>query len=596
MSIEIYGEDYTEGMGEMRKVVYILLLLLFYGCYKKGHTPCELTKTEQGNAYYGGTFRMNEIENFRNLFPLSITEETSQHIAYQIYEGLIRLSQSDLTVLPCLAETWEKNEDATVWIFHIRKGVKFHDDPCFENGRGRALNAHDIQFCFEKLCTAIPENQQYSATFKDLVLGAAKYYQSTCNNAPQPNGVEGLKLLDDYTLQITLEHPFAGFLNLLATSGCLIYPKEAFMKYGAAQMKIKCVGTGPFQVKNIEEGEIVTLARNPAYWNKDEAGNQLPYLDGLQYTFIKEKKVELAEFRKRNLDMMYRLPVEMIPNILGELDQAKEENFPFEIQIVPAMNVYYFGFQHKSEVFSKKEVRLAFNYAIDRERIVNYTLQGEGVPAIYGIIPPSFKNYESKKLRGYTFDIEKARSYLAQAGYPNGKGFPKLTLQINSGGNDRNIQIAEMTKKMLEQNLNIQLDISILSFSEHLDKLETGQAQFWRSSWNADYPDPAAFLILLYGKGIPENLSDRSSLNSTRYKSVVFDSLFSAAAHETDEKKRYDLYLKADQQGIDDGAIMPLFYDESYRLIQSNIKNFPANAMEYRDLTKVYFVPLEKTM
>lgn len=294
--------------------------------------------------------------------------------------------------------------------------------------------------------------------------------------------------------------------------------------------------------------------------------------------------------------MIYRLPVEMVPNILGELDHAKEGNFPFEIQIVPAMSVYYMGFQHESDVFRKKEVRLAFNYAIDRERIVNYTLQGEGVPAIYGIIPPSFKNYESKKLTGYTFDVEKARNYLAAAGYPNGKGFPKLTLQINSGGNDRNIQIAEMTKRMLEKNLNIQLEVSVLSFAEHLDKLETGQAQFWRSSWNADYPDPAAFLILLYGKGVPENLSDRSSLNSTRYKSAVFDSLFSAAAHETDEKKRYDLYRRADQQGIDDGAIMPLFYDESYRLIQSNIKNFPANAMEYRDLTRVYFVPLQENI
>jgi peptide/nickel transport system substrate-binding protein len=96
---------------------------------------------------------------------------------------------------------------------------------------------------------------------------------------------------------------------------------------------------------------------------------------------------------------------------------------------------------------------------------------------------------------------------------------------------------------------------------------------------------------LLYGKGVPANLSDRSSLNSVRYRSPVFDSLFSAASHEVNEKKRFELYRKADQQGIDDGAIMPLFYDESYRLVQPNIKNFPANAMEYRDLSKVYFIP-----
>ena len=575
----------------MRRVIYLLLLAgLFSACGTSNKSTGDLTKAN-GNAYYGGIFRMNEIEDFRNLFPLSITEETSQHVAYQVYEGLVKLSQSDLTIVPCLAESWEKNEDATVWTFHIRKGVKFHDDPCFEDGKGREINANDFNYCFNRLCTASPENQQFNASFKDRVWGASQYYQSTKNHTPLPGGVPGIKVIDEYTLRITLEHPFAGFLNVLTTSGCMLYPKEAFDKYGPEQMKTKCIGTGPFYVKNIKAGEIVTMERNPDYWNVDESGNQLPYLDGLKFTFIKEKKVELMEFKKRNLDMMYRLPIEMIPNILGELDNAKEGNFPFEIQIVPAMSVFYYGFQHQSDIFNKKEVRLAFNYAIDRERIVNYTLQGEGVPAMYGIVPPSFKGYEFKKLKGYELDVERAQKYLAAAGYPNGKGFPKLTLQMNSGGNDRNIQIAEITKKMLETNLNISIEIVIVPFSEHLDKLETGKAQFWRSSWNADYPDPSAFLILLYGKGVPEKLSDRSSLNTVRYKSHAFDSLFEAAAHEVNERKRYELYRLADQQSLDDAAIMPLFYDESYRLIQPNVKNFPANAMEYRDLSKVYLIP-----
>ncbi|HET8964204.1 MAG TPA: ABC transporter substrate-binding protein [Chitinophagales bacterium] len=575
----------------MRRAIYLLLLTAFFNsCGVNENSSSEFVKAN-GNVYYGGTFRMNEIEDFRHLFPLSITEETSQHIAYQIYEGLVKLSQSDLTILPCLAERWEKNENATVWTFHLRKDVKFHDDPCFEDGVGREVDANDFNYCFQQLCTAIPENQQFNASFKGLVLGANEYYQSTISKTPLPGGVAGIKVIDDQTLQITLEHPFAGFLNVLATAGCMLYPREAFEKYGAAGMRLKCIGTGPFRVKNIKLGEIVSLERNPNYWGKDDFGNQLPYLDKLKYTFFKEKKVELMEFKKRNLDMMYRLPIEMVPNILGELDNAKEGNFPFEIQIVPAMSVYYFGFQHQGDIFDKKEVRLAFNYAIDRERIVDYVLQGEGVPANSGIVPPSFKNYEFKKLKGYTYDVQKAQNYLAAAGYPNGKGFPKLVLQINSGGNDRNIQIAEITEKMLKKNLNIDINIVILPFSEHLDRLETGQAQFWRSSWNADYPDPSAFLILLYGKGIPEKLTDKSSLNTVRYKSAVFDSLFEAAAHETNDKKRYDLYLKADQQAIDDGAIMPLFYDESYRLIQPEVMNFPANALEYRDLSRVYFIP-----
>ena len=178
---------------------------------------------------------------------------------------------------------------------------------------------------------------------------------------------------------------------------------------------------------------------------------------------------------------------------------------------------------------------------------------------------------------------------MAAAGYPDGNGFPKLTLQINSGGGDRNIQTAEVIQKMLKENLNIDVEINVMPFAEHLESLETGKAQFWRSAWVADYPDPETFLSLLYGKNVPEKITDKSYLNSVRYKSAKFDSLFSAALREVDDKKRFDLYLQADQVAIDDAAIMPVFYDENYRLIQTNVKNFTANAMEYRDLSHVYF-------
>jgi peptide/nickel transport system substrate-binding protein len=237
---------------------------------------------------------------------------------------------------------------------------------------------------------------------------------------------------------------------------------------------------------------------------------------------------------------------------------------------------------------------LAFNYAIDREKIVNYTLQGEGVPGNFGIIPPSFKDYDSKSLKGYTFDRDKASKYLAAAGYPAGKGFPKLTLQINSGGGDRNIQTAEVIQKMLKENLNIDVEINVMPQTEHLESVETGKAEFWRAGWSADYPDPETFLTLLYSRHIPAKATDKSYLNTARYVSPRFDSLFTAALQEVDDKKRFDLYRQADQQSIDDGAIMPIFYDENYRLVQTNVKNFPANAMEYRDMTRVYIQPKEE--
>lgn len=578
----------------MKKAIFSLFAVaLLASCGSDNSTSGGLRKAN-GDVYYGGVFRTNEVEDFRNLYPLNITEVVSHRIANQVYEGLVKLNQNDLSVVPALAEKWEKNPEATQWTFHLRKGVKFHDDPCFEGGKGREVTANDFKYCFDLLCTSNPENQQFGNSFKDRVAGANEYFQSTIDKKPLAGGVSGVKVIDDYTLQIDLIRPFAGFLNILSTPGGWVYPKEAYEKYGV-DMRVKCVGTGPFQVKSIKEGEAVILERNPNYWNVDENGNQLPYLDAVKYTFIKEKKSELLEFKRGNLDMIFRLPIEMIPDILGELDHAKEGNQPFEMQVVPAMSIFYYGFQHQSDIFNKKEVRLAFNYAIDREKIVNYTLQGEGIPGIYGIVPPSFKNYDSKSLKGYTFDPDKAKKLLADAGYANGKGFPKLTLQINSGGGDRNVQTAEVIQKMLKENLNIDVEINVMPFAEHLESVETGKAMFWRSGWSADYPDPETFLTLLYGKHVPEKLSDKSYLNTVRYRSAKFDSLFVAAMQEVDDAKRMALYLQADQVAIDEGAIMPIFYDENYRLIQTNIRNLPANAMEYRDFTRVYIEPQKET-
>ncbi|MCE9538473.1 MAG: ABC transporter substrate-binding protein [Bacteroidetes bacterium] len=572
----------------MKKIFYLFLMVsLLASCGGENKSTGESRKAK-GGVYYGGVFRMNETEDFRNLFPLNVTEVVSQRISSQVYEGLVKLSQADLTVLPSLAEKWERNAEATKWTFTLRKGVKFNDDPCFSDGKGREVTIKDFVYCFEKLCTSSPENQQFGNTFKDKVVGANEYFQSTVDKKPLAGGISGLKVIDDQTLEINLVYPFAGFLNILSTPGCWIYPQEAFDKYGV-EMRSKCVGTGAFQVKSVKEGEVVILERNPQYWGVDEFDNQLPYLDAVKFSFIKEKKSELLEFKRGNLDMVFQIPVESISDILGELDHAKEANAPFNLQVIPAMTVFYFGFQIQSNIFDKKDVRLAFNYAIDREKIVTYTLQGEGTPGIYGIVPPSFPEYDSKSLKGFYFDPDKARKHLAAAGYPEGKGFPKLTLQINSGGGGRNIQIAEVIQKMLKENLNIDIELNVLPQAEHLERVETGKTMFWRTGWVADYPDPETFLTLLYSKHIPKNLNDKTYLNAMRYKSEKFDSLFSAALQEVDMAKRMKLYLQADQVAIDDAAIMPIFYDENYRLIQTYIKSFPANAMEYRDLYRVYF-------
>jgi len=142
---------------------------------------------------------------------------------------------------------------------------------------------------------------------------------------------------------------------------------------------------------------------------------------------------------------------------------------------------------------------------------------------------------------------------------------------------------------MLIENLNIKVEIDQVQLTQHVQSIESGAALFWRAGWVADYPDPENFLNLFYGKHVPNNINTGSYINNVRYESKVFDEVFEQALREVNESKRMELYRKADQIMMDDAAIIPILYDENTRLIHNYVKNFPSNAMEYRDMTSVYF-------
>ena len=568
-------------------IIFSIGVLFLAGCGGNNNNEEGNNQELPGGAVKGGVFRLNEVSDFRNMFPLSVIEAPSQRIGNQIYEGLVRFDQKDLSVVSALAEKFEINEDATSFTFFLRKGVKFHNDECFDGGNGREINAHDFKYCFTRLCTASPDNL-LSALFLGKVKGAEEYYNSTIQGNPLEAGVTGITVVDDYTLRIDLNYPLASFINTLAHPGCWLFAKEAYEKYGV-EMRIKCIGTGAFMVKNIKEGEAVILERNPDYWRKDQHGNQLPYLDAIKVTFSKEKKTELQEFRKKNLDMVFELPLEMIDDVVGELEDAKAgNNTPFEMQVTPSMAVQFLAFQTKSKTFNDRRVRQALNYAVDKDKLVTFTLKGDGQVGNYGIVPPAFKGYEYDSIVGYSFNPEKAKDLSSQAGFPNGKGFPKLKLQLNSGGSN-NILIAEVVQSMIKENLNIDVELDVMTFPQHIDNFESGKASFWKAGWVADYPDPENFLNLLYGWHVPDDMNEKSYVNHTRYQNSTYDSLFDMALRTVDVKERYRLYRMAEQVAVNDAPFLVLYYAEFTRLLQKNVKNFPANAMEYRDFSEVYF-------
>jgi oligopeptide transport system substrate-binding protein len=577
-------------------VFAIAFAYLFSGC-GDDHTNKNINLIESdGGVYTGGVLRVNEVENIKSLMPIAINEVNSFHLSTQVYEGLVKYNQADLAIVPALAESWNVSEDGKEYTFHLRRHVKFHDDSCFAGKKGRFVNANDIKFCFENLCTKNVHNNQFDVTFKDRVAGANDYFEISATG--KGKSLPGLVIENDSTVTIHLVHPDANFINILAMPGCYIYPKEAVAKYGE-DMRLKCVGTGPFYIETIKEGEVIVMKKNRDYWGTDAYGNKLPYLDGLKWTFIRDKKAEVLEFRRGNLDMVYRIPVEMFHEFMGDLENAKKRANEFDIFSSTALSTHYFGFNAETNpAFAKREVRLAFNYAIDRHKIADFTIQGEGISADHGIVPytESFENngYDYKALRGYKYNPDTAKKLMELAGYPDGKGFPEITLEINGGGGDRNILVAEVIQKMLKENLGVTININTVSWPEHIDNMQTGKADFFRYAWISDYSDPESFLTLFYGKHAPKNPKDRSYINLCRFKNAKFDSLFTLARMEIDKNKRYKLLSQAEQVVLDEAPFMPIFYDENFRLEQKNVRNLPENPLNYMDMTTAYLVPSGK--
>lgn len=534
--------------------------------------------TAMTNTRYGGTFRVNEVSEVRNLFPLAMTEVAGYHIASQVYEGLVKFDQGSLEVIPALAKSWEVNADATQWTFHLRTNARFHDHSVFEGGQGRTVTASDVAWCLHQMCLPSENNHMFW-----LVEGILKGARAAHDDASK--SLEGVEVVNDSTLTISLEHPWAGFLSLLAHPGFFVYPKE-LLKENFARTAI---GTGPFTLKHYAPSEQAALAKNPNYWGRDENGQPLPYLDAIQVSFVRDKKTELLQFKSGELDMIFTLPIEMYADVMGSLAEAQAGKVrEFYPQVKPSMSVVYLSFQHSHGVFTDERVRHAFNLAIDREALVNYTLQGDGTPGVFGLVPPAFENFPHDRTRQIQFDPVMARSLLAEAGYPQGISFPKLELEITSGGAN-NEHVAEAVMKMLEDNLGISIGIKVSPLPAQLDKTESGKSLFWRENWIADYPDPENFLRLFVCNGKPVPEGEMAYLNSARFTNELYDTLYAQAVSETDNAARNELFHAMNQLLIDKAVLLPLYYEEYTRLLPAYVKNFPQNSIEYRDFSTVWF-------
>lgn len=570
-----------------RLFVFSIATVLVVSCSKNDGNNGKEQTLAKGGRVYGGTLRINESENYQTLFPYLVTDQVSAYIATQIYEGLVKFNGKDLTLMPSLAEKWETDTSATVYTFYLKKGVHFQDDPCFKDGKGREVTAEDFVYSFKQLCTYSPYNLNFASTFKDRVAGATEHFDATAQGKTD-TPFDGVKAIDPHTLQIKLTSPSVSFINILATLPTFVIAREAFEKYGTLMR----VGTGPFRIADAgANSKNIVLVKNDAYHGMDTLGNRLPFLDSVLFSFISTDKEALQAFKDDQLDILSGIPSEAIKEMVeSDITAFQSKPEKYKIYSTPEMVTHYYEFSTTKKPFDNKKVRQAFCYAIDRNKIINDVLKGEAyAPGMHGICPPTFSKYDVSRITGYSFDPDKARKLLAEAGFPGGKGFPPVKIELNSGGTKNDNVVVEI-QRQLKDVLNVNVDFEVVPLGKKMEDAKYANAEIFRAGWVADYPSPESFLWLLYGATVPDELNKPSYPNTTRYKNPEFDKLFEMGRSAKSLDEGYENFLKAEQVMINDAPIIVLWYGESYRFVKTGIKNFNINPMRYMDFTETYVI------
>jgi peptide/nickel transport system substrate-binding protein len=325
------------------------------------------------------------------------------------------------------------------------------------------------------------------------------------------------------------------------------------------------------------------LKKNPGYFEKDEAGNRLPYLDGIKISFYDSKATEFLLFRQKQLDFMNDMESSFKDEVLTKKGTLRKDwKGKIILQTHPYLNIEYLGILVdstnelvKNSPIRLKKIRQAINYGFDRRKMILYLRNSLGIPAESGFVPAGLPSFDSSAVKGYDYDPAKSKKLLAEAGFPDGKGLPGIklfTIPIYS-------DLASFIVKQLEE-VGIPVQVDVVQKSLLLEMTSNSRALFFRGSWIADYPDAENYLSVFYSK-------NPAPPNYTRYKNPEFDKLFEKALEETNDSLRYKLYQQADRVMIDDAPVVPLWYDESIHFIQPNVKNFDANGLNLLELRRV---------
>jgi peptide/nickel transport system substrate-binding protein len=557
------------------KKVYISIvfssLILLTAC-GGGETNTETNKV-QTNPETANCLDFAITEKYQSLDPIKVTDVASFHIVSQIFEPLLRFDDQTLSLQPLLAESWISSEDNLTHTFKIKKGVFFHDNDCFEGGKGREIKASDVVYSFKRIYSDKTADYAYSL-FKNKIVGGEDFR----NNGGE---IKGLKAINDYTIEISLTKPSSNFLGLLATVATAVVAKEAIEKNAI-------VGSGPFTYKKENDTDkAVRLEKNNNYYLRDNKDVKLPYLDAVAYNYVRSGQEKLDLFMDNKLDVITDLPSESIKEIVAtQISDFQDKPVKYILERHPQLSTSFLSFNTSVAPFDNIKVRKAIGMAINKKRIVEDVLKGEAfAPGEHGIVPPALKNYDYSSIIGLEYDLKKAKQLLSDAGFPNGKDFPTILFTTSKGNSS--VRVGLEIQKQLLANLNINVEISSVPLAEKTAMNNSSKAGMSLNGWLGEFPDPVSFLSLFYGANLPTNNTEDAYPNESRFKNAEFDKLYEEALITIDDSKRYELCLMADQIIASNAPIVPLWYHENYLLIQSSIKNYHSNVLNTQYLTYV---------
>lgn len=562
--------------------ISVLTFVLFSCQSEKKESEESSESAESSSVLTGGSLSLALGNPVSDINPKYVYSVSANQAATMVFETLIKFNPKTLAVEPLIAESFEIADSSKTFIFTIRKGIFFHDNACFSGGKGRELTAEDVKYSFEYYCSGedLESSVSYNTVFSNNVIGIEDFI---AGKAQEITGIQ----VDGNKVIIKLNHSNSDFLKQLAATSSAIVAKEA-VESGAIS---KGVGTGPFIMKSIDEKNIVFI-KNPNYYLKDDKGNQLPYLDSVSFKIIPSKIDQLISFEEGEIDYIDGLPTGKIKYMVEENIRNFDEVPPkYVLAHEPQLNVEYYGFNLTRRYFKDKRVRKAISYAINRQLIYDKILKRQAYsPGQAGLVPPIklFKGYDFNKVQeySYSYNPEKAKKLMAEAGYPNGKGFPKITLEYNQ--KDLNYKVAAEIQEQLKSVLNIDLQIEAVSFDTKIQNSNYAKSDMYRSAWVGDYPSPQTMLLIGYGKNVPSSLDKPSHPNSMRWVNSEFDELYEAAIQANTKEERYNLYAQAESIMMDEAPVVVLWYYEDNQILHSYVRNLEFNAIKYIDLRRVW--------